>query len=249
MASGQQIARYLNDPSQKPQLYIDVSPQPASFSGYPNRSSFASPKSASSASSSRRSSATEGTEMYSPSTAASSVSSPTNDPALFYDQTEPQYWLQCTFHEIGCKVQFYPHDRESWRSHCLSHWRNQSPPKDCICIFCDEQFRGSSAWNNRILHIEGHLAGGAQVERDSRPDFALYRHMYKKGLIGETVYRSMTTYSESAGAKDLGLQPMDYKPAKLAYRDDVVTWDQRKEDKERKSHRSKGKGRESKHRH
>jgi len=242
MSSGQPIDRYLDE---KPRLRINVpTPLTVSSSKFAIATQYSSPQSASSVATRRSSSSSDvGSQISSAPTSATSVTSRN-------DAMEPSYWLQCTFYELDCKVQFHPGDSAAWYSHCSSHWNGHPAPRDCLCIFCDKVFRGSRAWDQRMSHIARHLAGGLRVE-ESRPDFALYRHMYENNLLSERDHINIKAYSECEN-RDLGLVTSNYPMEKgAASRNDVVCWDQRREDRERKAaHRpQKGKGRESKHHH
>lgn len=240
MAHAQSIDRFLDESTRKPLLYIDVpAPLFTSSSQYRSPTEYQSPQSASSVTTSRRSSTT--------SDAASQISSaPTSATSIIRPSIgamEPAYWLQCTFHELDCKLLFHPGDSASWYQHCMSHWNGHHPPRECICIFCDKQFRGSTGWQKRMSHIAAHLAEGCKVEH-GRPDFATYRYMCEKGLLNESDYAYLTRYSECPG-KNLGLLPSNYQSEKAhASLNDVVFYNQRKEDRERKGRSQKGKGRE-----
>jgi len=65
----------------------------------------------------------------------------------------------------------------------------------------------------------------------------------RKASWKKPFFRQLTSYSERRSKHDLGLLPLDYTPPEVVRRPEVVCWNQRKEDRERKAlDRSKGEG-------
>jgi len=105
---------------------------------------------------------------------------------------EPEMFLPCLFSLItGCTAEFHLDDVDNWRRHDLSHFGETGPPKEAMCIFCDDRvFQHADPhqrWRERMEHIAEHFEGGRSIE-DSRPDFGLIRHLRKNKLITEGVY-------------------------------------------------------------
>lgn len=90
-----------------------------------------------------------------------------------------------------------------------------------------------------MSHIQQHLASGFIIEQHGRPDFAVIHHMYRNRMISTADYNAVIAYSGEIPGKDLGLKPKDYQPAKAEFREGVVCYDQRKEDRERKERKKK----------
>ncbi|KAF2262404.1 hypothetical protein CC78DRAFT_534898 [Lojkania enalia] len=94
--------------------------------------------------------------------------------------------FECSFWFLNCS--YISFDREEWKTHCLSHFRGEEPPKSVQCPLC-EDFRyvcdnGWTSWNCRMEHIAHHHLQGTTL-RASRPDFHLFQHLWQKRLIDD----------------------------------------------------------------
>ncbi|KAF2741159.1 hypothetical protein EJ04DRAFT_518332 [Polyplosphaeria fusca] len=94
--------------------------------------------------------------------------------------------FECSFWFLGCS--YISTDQEEWRTHCLSHFRGEEPPKSVQCPLC-EDFRhtydnGWTAWHYRMEHVAYHHQMGVTL-RASRPDFHLFQHLWQKRLIDD----------------------------------------------------------------
>lgn len=96
----------------------------------------------------------------------------------------PQY--HCVFWFLSCDHLFS--DEDTWKTHCLSHFRGEEPPKSVRCPLCDwttHHENGETAWGLRMTHLAGsHLLIG-ETFRTSRPDFHLFQHLWQKYLIDD----------------------------------------------------------------
>ena len=95
--------------------------------------------------------------------------------------------FECAFWFLSCS--YISHDQEEWRTHCLSHFRGEEPPKSVQCPLC-EDFRvtcenGGDAWNARMDHIASYHHMLGHTLRTSRPDFHLFQHLWQKRLIDD----------------------------------------------------------------
>ena len=97
--------------------------------------------------------------------------------------TNPPHF-PCTFSFLKCAAEFA--DEEQWRTHCLSHFHLNPPPKSVLCPFChnfDQTFNDPyAAWEARMHHIASHYRAGCALPR-SRPDFDLFRYLWQKDII------------------------------------------------------------------
>ncbi|TAQ84092.1 hypothetical protein B7494_g7576, partial [Chlorociboria aeruginascens] len=110
------------------------------------------------------------------------------------------YDLPCEFEFQGCGVRLHPTNFEAWISHSVSHFGGHPPPSYSICIFCDKEvFENPSdpslSWRERMIHIGGHLADPALVQR-ARPDFWVIEYVYDHGLISPEDYQHAKGYTE-----------------------------------------------------
>jgi len=98
---------------------------------------------------------------------------------------QPTY--ECSFWFLSCS--YISYDKEEWRTHCLSHFRGEEPPKSVQCPLCD-QFQytcdnGWTSWNCRMEHVSYHHNTLGESLRTSRPDFHLFQHLWQKRLIDD----------------------------------------------------------------
>lgn len=89
------------------------------------------------------------------------------------------WFLSCTY--IAC-------DEDEWKTHCLSHFRGEEPPKSVQCPLCEFQGtwdNGWTAWNARMEHIACCHTMLGETLKTSRPDFHLFSHLWQKRLIDD----------------------------------------------------------------
>jgi hypothetical protein len=100
------------------------------------------------------------------------------------DEQEPQY--NCAFWFLDCN--FLSQDKEVWKSHSLSHFYGEEPPRSVICPLCAWEVScdtGWDAWDLKAEHLlEQHLFLGETL-RTARPDFHLFTHLWQKRLIDD----------------------------------------------------------------
>ncbi|KEQ93106.1 hypothetical protein AUEXF2481DRAFT_352871 [Aureobasidium subglaciale EXF-2481] len=96
--------------------------------------------------------------------------------------------LQCTFAFLGCREEFS--STSTWRTHCTSHFRSQPSPNRSQCPFCSSQWSSSSAWKDRLDHIAIHHRE-ERIETRYRPDYDLFRHLLRFGVISFPQYQEL----------------------------------------------------------
>ena len=96
----------------------------------------------------------------------------------------PMY--ECAFWFLSCS--YASDSMEEWKEHCLSHFMLEDPPTSVQCPLCDFKYSGDNgrtAWDVRMNHIAfEHVEHGETLKR-SRPDFALFQHLWCKRLIDD----------------------------------------------------------------
>jgi hypothetical protein len=94
--------------------------------------------------------------------------------------------FECAFWFLRCS--YISDDQDEWRTHCLSHFRGEEPPKSVVCPLCsDFKFScndGFTSWNYRMDHVAYHHLLGTTLQT-SRPDFHLFQHLWQKRLIDD----------------------------------------------------------------
>jgi hypothetical protein len=94
--------------------------------------------------------------------------------------------FECAFWFLSCS--YSSTDTEEWRTHCLSHFRGEEPPKSVQCPLCDDfkltHENGWVAWDHRQDHVASHHLIGHKL-RTSRPDLHLFQHLWQKRLIDD----------------------------------------------------------------
>jgi hypothetical protein len=93
---------------------------------------------------------------------------------------------ECAFWFLSCT--YISYDEEEWKTHCLSHFRGEEPPRSVQCPLCE--FHGTwdngwAAWNARMEHIADCHATIGETLKTSRPDFHLFSHLWQKRLIDD----------------------------------------------------------------
>ncbi|KAF2433136.1 hypothetical protein EJ08DRAFT_90159 [Tothia fuscella] len=97
----------------------------------------------------------------------------------------------CLFFFLNCSS--HTRDKETWKTHCLTHFRGRSPPKTPTCPLCDVQFDHPdihTRWNDKMEHIADHLCRGDTLA-SGRPDFALFKYLWAQRLISDTDYQEL----------------------------------------------------------
>lgn len=101
--------------------------------------------------------------------------------------------FECAFFFLSCG---YSSDNfDEWKTHCMSHFRGNRPPKDISCPLCPFHgtFRdGYEAWDTRLNHVAQHHLSGHSLAA-SRPDFDLYRFLWRKEIIGDVDHKELRT--------------------------------------------------------
>jgi hypothetical protein len=113
---------------------------------------------------------------------------------------------ECAFWFLSCT--YISYNEEEWRTHCLSHFRGEEPPKSVQCPLCD--FRetwddGWTAWNARMEHIVQYHAMVGETLKTSRPDFHLFSHLWQKRLIDDQDLKEL-----KGGNHNLARPPSNY---------------------------------------
>jgi hypothetical protein len=114
--------------------------------------------------------------------------------------------FECSFWFLSCS--YISLDIEEWRTHCLSHFRGEEPPKSVQCPLCDDfkltHENGWVAWDYRMEHIANHHRVGHKL-RTSRPDFHLFQHLWQKRLIDDQDLKEL-----KGGNHNLTRPPVNY---------------------------------------
>ena len=112
---------------------------------------------------------------------------------------------ECPFDRLDCQVRFTNYD--DWCNHSLTHFGGVAPPKTNRCCFCEQRFHDSTGWRSwtrRMEHTELHHRLGHTLAI-SRPDFELYGHLLKNGVINSDKWDTLVGRSVSASHM---LQPL-----------------------------------------
>ena len=103
--------------------------------------------------------------------------------------------LECPFNFLSCLLTFS--NMGDWIDHSLEHFRNAvgfnvGPPAINKCCFCDEQVHDvpGRSWNWRMHHVSVHHHLGHRLAH-ARPDFDLFRYLWRKELISDADYREL----------------------------------------------------------
>lgn len=93
---------------------------------------------------------------------------------------------ECAFWFLSCS--YISYNKDEWKEHCLSHFLFEDPPTSVQCPLCDFKYRadcGRTAWDVRMDHIASEHAERGETLKTSRPDFALFQHLWCKRLIDD----------------------------------------------------------------
>lgn len=96
----------------------------------------------------------------------------------------PMY--ECAFWFLSCG--YISHNRGEWMTHCESHFRGEEPPKSVQCPLCEwavSSDDGRASWHARMMHLATDHTMMGQTLRNSRPDFGLFQHLWRKRLIDD----------------------------------------------------------------
>ena len=103
--------------------------------------------------------------------------------------------FECPFDKFECFREFDNFDE--WYDHSLTHFKKWrvDPPTRNHCPFCDRRFdklEGLRSWRERMDHVRFHHENGLCLARTGRIDTELYRHLWKKEVIGERQFKDIT---------------------------------------------------------
>jgi hypothetical protein len=185
----------------------------------------------------------------SPSTAPSSAPSltPPPPPPAIHPMNHGSE-LRCEFEFIGCRLSFHSTQVELYVAHTASHFLGHLPPPKTICIFCNHIFENPNDpvanWTRRMRHIADHYRHSELFEH-SRPDFLLIKHMRNKRIMASEDYKRVTKYSERPFCD--GLVDRSYRTLEMKRKEERLIAepnDLEKEDRHRRRHASKVKGKD-----
>jgi hypothetical protein len=116
----------------------------------------------------------------------------------------PMY--ECAFWFLSCG--YISHNRDEWLIHCESHFRGEEPPKSVQCPLCEwavSSDDGHASWSARMHHLATEHTMLGQTLRTSRPDFGLFKHLWRKRLIDDQDLKEL-----EGGNHNLGRVPGNY---------------------------------------
>jgi hypothetical protein len=125
---------------------------------------------------------------------------------------------------MGCNVSFPERGEKAWRSHIISHFPPTGPPKDALCIFCDEEFHRvdpHACWDLFFNHTFHHLINGQNIA-SSRPIFATLKYLYEYGRMSKEDFDHCMNYTERPTVD--GLRPYDYEPSEITKKKESDQW-------------------------
>ncbi|KAF2141197.1 uncharacterized protein K452DRAFT_36270 [Aplosporella prunicola CBS 121167] len=105
---------------------------------------------------------------------------------------------ECSFDFLRCRQAYsaanVPDPERAWRTHVLSHFGGQPPPRSVRCPLCDnfeytDQTPGR-AWEKRMTHIAEHHRAGHTLAT-ARPDFHLYQYLWQKRIIDDAELKEL----------------------------------------------------------
>jgi hypothetical protein len=142
--------------------------------------------------------------------------------------------LWCEFSVLkGCNAEFALDDDFVWIAHHALHQQDKFPMQ-LVCWFCDhvpfQATRPHDSYANfeeRMLHIRGHIVDDYATVEHQRPDFHMIGHLYRLGLLDKETYARVQEYTELPDAYRLTYPQPSEEP--LDPSDDWVTYDDRKE--------------------
>lgn len=115
--------------------------------------------------------------------------------------------FECCFWFLNCS--YLSLDEEEWRTHCLSHFRGEEPPKSVKCPLCEDfeytNLDGWHSWDRRMDHVAYHHSVLGETLRTSRPDFHLFQHLWQKRLIDDADLKEL-----KGGNHNLTRQPNNF---------------------------------------
>ena len=98
--------------------------------------------------------------------------------------------FECPFWFLRCSYTSF--DEDEWTTHTLSHFYPSEPPRNTSCPIesCHVVFTSTEpgeAWSQRMSHVADHHRDGA-TRLDSKPDYALFKHLWNERLISDEEY-------------------------------------------------------------
>jgi len=105
--------------------------------------------------------------------------------------------FKCPFYFLSCRLTFSTFSE--WVAHSLQHFHNIHPPNINNCCYCEQTFQnndGIVSWKAKMEHIALHYQLGHEVTH-ARPDFELYRYLWKNRLVDKALYKSLVGDSNS----------------------------------------------------
>jgi len=100
---------------------------------------------------------------------------------------------ECAFWFLNCA--YISRNQEEWMTHCESHFRGEEPPRSVQCPLCEWSISslddGRMSWHARMQHVATEHTMLGQTLRTSRPDFDLYRYLWKMRLIDDQDYKEL----------------------------------------------------------
>ncbi|KAH3905608.1 hypothetical protein HBI56_201210 [Parastagonospora nodorum] len=100
---------------------------------------------------------------------------------------------ECAFWFLNCG--YISQNHEEWMTHCESHFRGEEPPRSVQCPLCEWRISSSNdgrmSWHARMQHVATEHTMLGQTLRTSRPDFDLYRYLWKMRLIDDQDYKEL----------------------------------------------------------
>lgn len=116
---------------------------------------------------------------------------------------------ECSFWFLNCC--YVSEDQEEWRTHCLSHFEGEDPPKSILCPLCDFQGTwedGWTAWDARQSHLSDQHFSRGETLKTSRPDFHLFQHLWQKRLIEDQDLKELKGGTHNLTRPPLNLRTM-----------------------------------------
>jgi hypothetical protein len=113
---------------------------------------------------------------------------------------------ECAFWFLSCG--YISRNQEEWITHCESHFRGEEPPQTVQCPLCEwtaSSHDGRISWNSRMQHVAREHTMLGHTLRTSRPDFDLFRHLWRRRLIDDQDYKEL-----SGGNHNLGRLPGNF---------------------------------------
>jgi len=96
---------------------------------------------------------------------------------------------QCCFWFLKCDYE--SHNEDEWKTHCMSHFRGNLPPRKAECPLCDSKFlQSDESWAKKMDHLAEHHRAGLS-HATSRPDFSLFHYLWSQRIIPDCDYQEL----------------------------------------------------------